>query len=120
MKPLVIALALVAGLVSLSHSQNITLSSQDDRPAPPADVQRISQAPTRWEYKVVGMVDRHGSTLSYLKRAIEGERNPLEIAKGVDEQVAQKTEDLLNELGAEGWELQHFAEWALILKRPMP
>ena len=63
---------------------------------------------------------RHGSTLTYLKQAIGGERNPLEIAKGVDEQVAQKTEDLLNELGAEGWELEHFAEWALILKRPLP
>lgn len=115
MKPLVIALTLAAGLVSLALSQDVSFGPQDET----EQVQRISQAPTRWEYRVVSMIERHGSTLTYLKQAIGGERNPLEIAKGVDEQVAQKTEDLLNELGADGWELEHFADWALIFKRPI-
>ena len=118
MKQLVIPVAAVAALVTLSRSQDFTFAEGPAAQEPRPVVQLTSPARTRWEYKVVGMVERHGSTLSYLRRALDGDTNPLDLAKGVDEQVALKTEDLLNELGAEGWELEHFADWALILKRP--
>ncbi len=72
---------------------------------------------TTWEYKVVGMVDMHESTLDYLKGALTAEGGPIGKAKAADEQMAQKTEDLLNELGAEGWELVHYTRTSLIMKR---
>lgn len=93
--------ALVAWSLSLVPSQ--------EAPAP---------APPAWEYKVVGLVDRHGKTLDYLKRAVDEGRGVLGVAREVDAEIARKTEDLLNELGAEGWKLAHLSETALILERP--
>lgn len=86
--------------------------------APSQDVQLTSPARTAWEYKVVTMAERHGDAMDYLKRAFEDGGNPLGMAARVDEQIAQKTQDLLNEHGQDGWELEHFADWALIFKRP--
>ncbi len=70
------------------------------------------------EYKVVPMSDIHSSTLDYLKGALgESEGGILGLAKAADDQLAKKTEDLLNELGAEGWELLHYSKTSLILMR---
>lgn len=71
-----------------------------------------------WEYKVVGLVDRHEKVLSYLKRAVEDGEGLLGVAREVDAELAQKTEDLLNELGADGWELIQVDATGLVLKRP--
>lgn len=69
-----------------------------------------------FEYKAVGMVDMHGDALDYLKGAL-GEDGLLGKAKKADEQWAKKTEDLCNELGAEGWELAHATGSMMIFKR---
>ncbi len=73
---------------------------------------------TSIEYKMVPMSDIHSSTLEYLKDALgESEGGILGLAKAADDQLAKKTEDLLNELGAEGWELLHYSKTSLILMR---
>ena len=80
--------------------------------------QEATSAATTLEYKVVPMSDIHSSTLDYLKGALgESEGGILGLAKAADDQLAKKTEDLLNELGAEGWELLHYSKTSLILMR---
>ena len=73
---------------------------------------------TSIEYKMVPMSDIHASTLDYLKGALgESQGGILGLAKAADDQLAKKTEDLLNELGAEGWELLHYSKTSMILMR---
>ena len=70
------------------------------------------------EYKVVPMSDIHARTLDYvLDSQEENEGGILGLFKSVDDQLAKKTEDLLNEMGAEGWELLHYSKTSLILMR---
>lgn len=72
-----------------------------------------------WEYKVVGMADLHSSTLDYLKSALDRDEGGfLGMAKAADEELAQQTEDVLNEYGAEGWELLEISGVSAIFKRP--
>ena len=79
-----------------------------------------------WEYKVVGMTEIHGRSLDYLMDALEGgdedeglAQGLMRLAKRADDQMAKKSEDLLNELGREGWELVESEVKHLILKRPL-
>ncbi len=79
----------------------------------------------RWEYKVVGLTEVHGRALEYLGRALEGGDEDaglyeglLGLAKRADDKLAQKNEDLLNELGGEGWELVDYHVRHMIFKRP--
>ena len=84
-----------------------------------------------WEYEVVGLTDIYGSTLDYLKGAVGGEeeaaeqdpapgplRGLLGFGKKVDDQLVAKTRDLLNQYGAQGWELVEYRENVLVFKRP--
>lgn len=110
--PLLVAAALAA-LVLLAPR---AWSLQDDAAAAEGTV---AAAGTRWEYRVVGLTDLHSSTLDYLKGALtEKEGGLLGLAKAADDQLAAKTQDLLNSLGAEGWELIHYSSTSLILMRP--
>lgn len=110
----------IFAVVCLAALAGLTFSQGNGSAAPSGqDVQLTSPARTAWEYKVVSMVERHGDAMDYLKRAFEDGGNPLGMAAKVDEQLAQKTQDLLNEHGQDGWELEHFADWALIFKRPV-
>lgn len=73
----------------------------------------------QWEYKIVSMAEIHGSTLDYLKDALDNARNGSLFDKAVeaDVQLGQKTEDLLNVLGEEGWDLVEYGSTMIILKR---
>lgn len=94
----------------------VPLARASQEPASPSPPPSPHDVP-RWEYEVVGLVELHGTTLDYLKEALEGE-GLLGKARKADEQLARKTEDLLDELGAEGWELVHVDSSSMILKRP--
>jgi len=80
--------------------------------------QPAATAHATWEYKVVGLTEMHKSALDYLTGAWKEKGTIAEKLKATDEQMAQKTEDLLNELGAEGWELLHHSNTVMVLKRP--
>lgn len=99
------ALALASSLLPLSL------------PADPHQDIPVASSPA-WDYKVVGIAGLHGSTLDYLKEALTGEDGLLDKALAADEQMARKTEDLLDGLGAEGWDLVHITSTQVILKRP--
>ncbi len=71
-----------------------------------------------WEYRVVGLEDLHDTTLSHLREALEEKGSLLERALAPLKGYSKKTEDLLNELGQEGWELVHYSQTSMILKRP--
>ncbi len=109
MKPLLpVAALLVAALVALPTALGLAQEPLDPPITPP-----------RWEYRVVGIVELHGSTLDYLKDALEEhEGGIVGFSKALDAQLHQKTEDLLNELGAEGWELIQIDSTSVVLKRP--
>ncbi len=105
MKHLVLAILVSAFAVPLAWS---------------ALAQEVSPAttPPTFEYKVVPMSEIHGRTLAYLKEApSESKGGILGLFKSLDDQLAKKTEDHLNELGAEGWELLHKSNTSLILMR---
>ena len=72
---------------------------------------------TAWAYRVVDIAGLHGSTLDFLKEALTGEEGLLEKALATDEQLARKTEDLLDGFGADGWDLVHITTTQMILKR---
>jgi hypothetical protein len=97
------------GLVLLALALPLTRAGQEPAPGP---------ALQRWDYKVVGLGELHGSTLDYLKGALTEDGGLLDKVKAADDQLARKTEDLLDELGAEGWELLHYSKTSLILMRP--
>ncbi|MCP3915332.1 MAG: hypothetical protein GY711_07235 [bacterium] len=85
-------------------------ASQDATTAEAPPARAVHFGP--WEYRVVGIAELHGKGLEYLKKALDdaqGSESLMEgllgVAKGADEQLAKKSEDLLNSLGAEGWEL---------------
>ena len=83
----------------------------------PISIPADSPSNTAWEYKVVGIAGLHGSTLDYLKEALKGDEGLLDKALATDEQLARKTEDLLDGFGAEGWDLVHITSTQMILKR---
>ena len=76
-------------------------------------------APGRWEYKVVGLDELHDSTLEHLKEAIKQGGGLLDRAKAPLDGLAEKSEAMLNELGAEGWDLVHYSNTSMVLKRPV-
>ena len=80
--------------------------------------QEVSPPSDLWEYRAVGVSELYGSTLEYLKGAIGKAEGILGAAKAADDQLVAKTQDLLNELGAEGWELAHYSNNMVIMKRP--
>ena len=89
---------------------------------PDHDSAEPSIEPTTWEYKVVGLAEIHSKTLEYLKEAWEGDDGTsglLSLPGRADAKMAQKREDILNELGREGWELVDHDVHTLILKRPL-
>lgn len=88
-------------------------------PAEPAEPAQSAAVGTRWEYKVIGLTEIYGSTLEYLKGAIDKSKGVLGVAKATVDLPAAKTQDLLNEYGVEGWELEYYSNHVLILKRPL-
>lgn len=81
-------------------------------------VQEPAPAGGAWEYKVVGLDELHNTTLEHLKDAIKKKGGLLDRAKAPLDGLAEKSEAMLNELGAEGWELVHYSNTSMILKRP--
>jgi len=81
---------------------------------------RAVQDPAReaWEYKVVGLDELHDSTLEHLKEAIKQGGGLLDRAKAPLDGLAEKSEAMLNELGTEGWDLVHYSNTSMVLKRP--
>ncbi len=119
MKYPLLPLALVA-LVALVNSLPWSALQDGGGQDPDATADHV-----RWEYKVVGLTEIHGRALEYLGQALEGGDEDaglyeglLGLAKRADDKLAQKNEDLLNELGSEGWELIDYHVRHMILKRP--
>jgi len=118
MKHFNIAILAAAFMIGLAWSA----LAQEDTATTKATTKATTTATTATtnaiEYKVVPMSDIHARTLDYvLESQEENEGGILGLFKSVDDQLAKKTEDLLNEMGAEGWELLHYSKTSLILMR---
>lgn len=115
MKQLITTLALAAAFLVLSSAP--IAGSLAHAGVSPQEAEPVHQ---KWEYEVVGLSEIYGSTFDYLKDAFEGDKSDLlKLAKRTDDQLVAKTRDLLNEYGAQGWELAEYRENVLVFKRPV-
>jgi hypothetical protein len=117
---------ILAALVALPVSTVVVLAlpSQDPAQDPPtseADAISVMRAVTVWDYKVVGLTDIHAGALETAKAILDEAKSAkdlLDFGKKTDAQLVEKTETVLDELGAEGWELIEYRGNVMIFKKP--
>lgn len=119
-------LAIVA-LCALSASAAVLAfpgPSQEFRPFPETqdeDATLVRRAAVAWDYEVVGLTDLHAGALDTAREILEGAKNAsdlLEFGKKADDALVEKTEKVLDEMGAQGWELVVYRQNVLVFKRP--
>ena len=110
--PLLLIACLILALAGSAWARN----AQDA----PSQLEATPTNTTNWEYKVVGLLEIHGNTLNYLEGILDNaERSLKGLAEATEAQLTAKTEDLLNQLGKDGWELEHYdPKRSMIFKRP--
>lgn len=122
---LCLALPAAAHLSQDAAGKDPAASATEQSPSVhPAATDEAPPGTSHWEYKVIGLADIHGDSLDYVKRVLNDEKGKreslLSMVKNTDEQFAQKTEDVLNEWGQKGWELEWFSQKMIVFKRPIP
>ena len=82
-----------------------------------------AQEPTRVAPEVVGLTDIHAGAIDTAKAILDEAKSAkdlLDFGKKTDAQLVEKTEKVLDEMGADGWELIEYRGNVMIFKKPLP
>tara|TARA_R110002126_G_scaffold23750_20_gene83045 strand:+ start:23141 stop:23500 length:360 start_codon:yes stop_codon:yes gene_type:complete len=115
---------ILGALVALPVSAAVVLAlpaQEPTRVAPEAIT--VMRAPTTWDYKVVGLTDIHAGAIDTAKAILDEAKSAkdlLDFGKKTDAQLVEKTEKVLDEMGADGWELIEYRGNVMIFKKPLP
>jgi len=115
---------ILGALVALPVSAAVVLAlpAQEGVPSRPGAIS-VQRTAVAWDYKVVGLTDIHAGALDTAKAILDEAKSAkdlLDFGKKTDAQLVEKTEKVLDEMGADGWELVEYRGNVMIFKKPLP
>tara|TARA_R110002072_G_scaffold131578_12_gene271175 strand:+ start:2194 stop:2586 length:393 start_codon:yes stop_codon:yes gene_type:complete len=115
---------ILGALVALPVSAAVVLAvPAQDATSSQSEAITVMRAPTTWDYKVVGLTDIHAGAIDTAKAILDEAKSAkdlLDFGKKTDAQLVEKTEKVLDEMGADGWELIEYRGNVMIFKKPLP
>ena len=112
---------ILGALVALPVSAAVVLAvPAQDATSSQSEAITVMRAPTTWDYKVVGLTDIHAGAIDTAKAILDEAKSAKDFGKKTDAQLVEKTEKVLDEMGADGWELIEYRGNVMIFKKPLP